>query len=132
MVMNKIDSEFIIVSEIDKESLRKEFSSLSTNMSFYYQLGQENISVPLSKMLGHYFALKDDIGCQIADVVLYCSLKNITAKTDFAKSMSAQFRRIEDRFLENSIIWVNDESKSYRQCKSDGPASPPLRSSSQQ
>lgn len=111
MVMNSVNFDFLIVTELDRQGLKKNFSSLSANLGLYYLIGQDGISVPLSNMLGHFFALKHDIGCQMADLILYCGLKKQVAKSDFGLRMGERYERIKDRFIEDNIIWFNDGSK---------------------
>lgn len=111
MVMSREDSPFLIVTELDREELKRDFSSLSKDLGLYHQIGKENISVPYSRTVGHFFALKQEVGCQLADLILYCGLKKITAKNEFSELMGAQLELIADRFLENEIIWLNDSSR---------------------
>ena len=63
------DTLWMIAAEIDKEGLRKGLKSIDQQISVYYQLGDttswDNITIDFQGLVGHFFAKKNDLGCQV-------------------------------------------------------------------
>lgn len=114
MSMEIVKGDFLLASEIDKEELKRHLTSQADSLWLYYISGTLNISVPFERMLGHFFALKKDLGCQFADLISYICLKNTVAETGFARNMGDAFEMIRDRFILNEIIFANDPTKSVK------------------
>ncbi len=110
-VWDKPDDDHILVAEFDKEALRKSLTSTYSSLSQYFVIGADNVSFNLMRFVGHYYAPKSELGCQIADVINYCCLKSSNPNSDFASRMSKYYESVADRYLVNQIIWLNDESK---------------------
>lgn len=102
----------VVVSEFDKEGLRKAFSAITDHIGMYYQMDDGSLSVSLDKMIGHFFAKKDELGCQIADLVAYVSLKAMSDGSEFHNAVGGEFEKISHMFLADRIIWWNDSSRS--------------------
>jgi len=102
----------MIVSEFDREALKKLFYSTTDQLGTYYQLDEATVSVPLNKLVGHFFAKKEELGCQIADLAAYVALKSMVGGSDFSRSIGKSFETISGRFVVNKIIWWNDDAKS--------------------
>lgn len=109
---DKPDDDFILVSEIDKEALRLKIQSIFNDVGIYYSSPQK-VSFNLKRLIGHFYAPKEDLGCQIADVVNYCCLQKTTGKSQFQQRMATCYERFKDSYIVNQIIWVNDPARNY-------------------
>lgn len=98
--------DFIFVHEVDREALKKRLGAVTEQLPVYYRLGQESISVPLDKLVGHYYSPKFELGCQVADVAAYVALKSATARSDFGRRVREYLKQISESFLINRIIWM--------------------------
>jgi len=109
-ILDKPDDDHVLVSEFDKEALKRTLNTSYSNLSMYYAVGAENISFNLMGLVGHYYCPKSELGCQIADVINYCCLKSSNPKTPFASRMSQYYEAVADRYLVNQIIWINNKN----------------------
>lgn len=112
-IMDKPDDDHILVSEFDKEALRKSLDTAYSNLSTNFVIGPNDTSYNLMHLIGHYRATKSELGCQIADVINYCCLKSSNPKGEFASRLSQYYKVVADRYLVNQIIWWNDENKTH-------------------
>lgn len=110
-IWDKPDDDHILVSEFDKEALRKSLDSTYSNLSQYHAIGPNSMSFNLTRFIGHYYTPKSELGCQIADVINYCCLKSANPSSEFASRLSQYYEEVADRYLVNEIIWMNDRSK---------------------
>ena len=108
------DAPFAFVSEIDKEALKKTLEGIDRNHSGYYAgisgLSEEEITIDFKRFIGHYFAAKHDVGCQIADLSGYIALKAETAESQFARELSTVFENLKGDYLVNDIIRMKSYS----------------------
>lgn len=105
-------SPAVVVSELDVQSLRHFNWTSTSKIPDLFNLGKESASLPVDKMIGHFFALKDEIGCQVADLALYAALKSMSSGSEYHNAVGDKFSLISDRFEVDRIIWWNDTSKS--------------------
>lgn len=104
----------VLVSEFDKEALRRSLDSEFSNLAMLHCIGKENVSINLSRFVGHYRATKSELGCQIADVVNYCCLKASNPTTEYSRRLAGYYDEFSDKYLVNQIIWLNDQSRSVK------------------
>ena len=110
-ISQNVNDNHILVSEIDREALRKGIDSVLQPDGHYYAIGSENLSINLERFAGHYFALKRDLGCQIVDIASYAALKHSNPTTDFGRKIASYFDLVKERFIENTIIWLDNPDK---------------------
>lgn len=105
------DQPWMVTSEMDKESLKAGMKTLDTAQSMNYQLatmhGWEGLTFDFRNLIGHFFALKHDLGCQAADLSGYLALKADGSATDFGKSLSERFSAYSKYYDCNEIISMN-------------------------
>jgi len=65
------------------------------------------VSVDYRRFIGHFFATKADIGCQIADITSYIAARYLKDSNPYGKRVGKYYEAIEDRFLVNKIIEMN-------------------------
>ncbi|MCX8955564.1 hypothetical protein OU790_19290, partial [Ruegeria sp. NA] len=89
------NSLWIIAAELDSEGLRAGLNSLDQEISLYYQVGDaaswDSISINFQGLVGHFFALKNDPGCQAADVSGYVAYKAEKTQTGFTEKLGEIF-----------------------------------------
>lgn len=110
---DKPDDDYLLVSEIDKEALRQRIETIFNDNGQHHVLPPENFSYNVSRLVGHYYAPKSELGCQIADVINYCCLKKNTATSKFQKKMSKYYDLFAGRYIVNQIIWLNDRKNNF-------------------
>lgn len=106
------DLAFQIVFELDKEDLKRQIKTTSDGMCGFYCMGEANTEVAFRRFIGHFFAPKADFGCQIADVVGYVALKDLTARSEFGRRFGRYSERVTNRYILNEITWFNCSEKS--------------------
>ncbi|MEA5160550.1 hypothetical protein U5903_07150 [Cereibacter johrii] len=121
-ILDKPDEYHLLVSEFDKEALRRRLDTTYSSLSLYFAAGAESASFNLPRLVGHYRASKSELGCQIADVINYCCLKSSNPRNEFAARMSRYYEAVAEKYLVNQIIWVNDEDRT-RQFRQKNPVS---------
>lgn len=109
-IMDKPHEDHILVSEFDKESLRKSIDTVFSSPAKYFAAGESLVSYNLMHLVGHYHASKSELGCQIADVINYCCLKSSNPTSYFSTRLSEFYKSVSDRYIVNQIIWINDNS----------------------
>lgn len=108
-IRDKPDENHLLVSEFDKESLRKTLDSVFSNLSINFATRPENVSFDLMHFVGHYRGTKSELGCQIADVVNYCCLKySSETKSHTNALLSSYYKKLAHRFIVNQVIWINN------------------------
>jgi len=109
---------YAFVSEMDREGLKKLFEPVSGSIPLAYILDQNygtendefasNVSIDYKNFVGHFFADKLDIGCQLADVGGYLALKADSAESWFAQKLAKIFHKYRSLFEVNEIISLNE------------------------
>lgn len=105
-----LQRQTMFISEIDLESLRSGALEVGFEYPAMYGalevMSEKNYTVDFRRFLGHYFAKKNDIGCQLADIAGYLALKDETSSTDFSRKMAGIFQNYRDSFDFNEVISV--------------------------
>lgn len=104
---------YLLVSEFDLEALKNGLLTMDTSIDQYYQIEKENLSIKLENFMGHVFAHKKHLGCELADILGYLCLKADNPKTKFAKELAALRVEYGALFVMDRIIWWNDREKSF-------------------
>lgn len=107
--------EFAIIHEFEREAVRNGLNSQDGHLSQYYQIGEDNISIPLSRYIGHFFSVKGDLGCQIADLGCFLSLKatNRTDPSEFATQLISVYEDYRHLYSYDDIISVQWHDKDW-------------------
>jgi len=103
----KFGSKFMFAHEFDREGIRRGLAAVDDQIGMHYVIGESspgNIPVDYRNFVGHFFATKLDIGCQVADVTSYIANKKNSAQTPYGVRIGAYFDRIKDKFLVNEVI----------------------------
>lgn len=112
-IQDKPDEYHILVSEFDKESLKRSLDKTFSNLSTVFAFGEKSASINISRLIGHYHATKSELGCQIADVINYCCLKWSNPKGEFSSRLSKYYEVFAEKYLVNQIIWINDKEQTH-------------------
>lgn len=104
-------SSYIIAHELDKEGIRRFFRFQSDSLSLYYQLDRDGVSIDFEKFVGHYVALGEDIGCQVADIAGYVAMKAANPNSPFTIALHKIYKDFESIYFFNEVIWMQRAMK---------------------
>ncbi|WP_223428971.1 hypothetical protein [Tateyamaria pelophila] len=113
-ISDEKEPNHVLVSEFDKESLRRNLDKTLQKLSTIYAGGAESSSINLKNLTGHYYATKSEIGCQIADIINYCCLKKSNGTTDFSNQLAKYYDMFSEDYIANQVIWINNRDRIFQ------------------
>lgn len=108
MSFSKRPRPFCFVHELDWSEFKVGYRFMSEQLSLYYQIGLENVSVDAENYVGSFIAPKYELGCQVADLSGYVAKKAEQPSTEFSEKLASIFHEIKKAYILNELIWWND------------------------
>lgn len=103
---NSYGCQFAFVHELDVRSLEGGLRGVDEAFPIFHAQDGIHSTIDVENFVGHFFAKKSALGCQVADISGYISDKRQNAKTDFHKALGALYDEFGDLFMLDQIVWM--------------------------